>query len=117
MRAILTEDDALVRITISAMLADLGFDVMETGSGRQAIAALAKAADLLVVDLRLPDMSGFDVAEQALALHPNIRVVVASGDPAPDPTTYVWLSKPFNTARLRAALTAALGDQWAAAGI
>jgi CheY-like chemotaxis protein len=117
LRAILTEDDALVRITVAAMLSDMGFDVVETESGRQAVAALAEAADLLVVDLRLPDMSGFDVAEKALALNPDIRVIVASGDPAPDGTTHIWLSKPFNAARLRAALEAAIGDRGPATGL
>jgi CheY-like chemotaxis protein len=114
LRAIVTEDDVLVRMTVAAMLADLGFDVVEAESGRQAIAALAATADLLMVDLRLPDMSGFDVAEQALALDPGIRVIVASGEPAPDTTTHIWLEKPFNAARLRAALEAAIGDRWPA---
>ena len=112
LRAILTEDNALVRATVAELLEDMGFEVVATESGAQALKALAVPADLLIVDVRLPDISGLDVADTAREMQPDIRIIVASGEQAPEGLTHRWLPKPFNAARLRAALNDAIGDRW-----
>jgi CheY-like chemotaxis protein len=108
LRIVLSEDDALVRATMNAVLADLGHVVIETGTAGEALDAIDVGADVLITDLNLPDGNGADLADDALARHPGLAVIIASGDERPGPLPHVWLQKPFNGARLRAALEAAM---------
>ncbi len=50
------------------------------GSAQEALAALpAAAADLVLVDVSLPDMSGIDLVEQLCRLRPTLRCLMLSG--------------------------------------
>ncbi len=50
------------------------------GSAQEALAALpAAAADLVLVDVSLPDMSGIDLVEQLCSLLPTLRCLMLSG--------------------------------------
>lgn len=54
--------------------------VAEAGSGAEALDRLAQVRpDLLLLDIALPDMTGIDVARQALARQPGLRIVALSG--------------------------------------
>jgi DNA-binding response OmpR family regulator len=56
------EDDDQIRLALRLALEDEGYDVREAADGRSGLAAFAEAEpDLVLLDLRLPDMSGFDV--------------------------------------------------------
>jgi CheY-like chemotaxis protein len=81
-RLLVVEDNPLEQISVSELLGhdDIDIEVVETG--RNAISRLHEdAADCVVLDLRLPDMSGFEVLErmrddEALS---NVPVVVFTG--------------------------------------
>lgn len=69
MRAVATvlfiEDDRAIRAALRLALEDEGYDVREAGDGRSGLADLASAGvDVVLLDLRLPDMSGFDVCRE-----------------------------------------------------
>jgi len=54
--------------------------VAEVGSGQEALDRLeTDRPDLLLLDIALPDMTGIDVARQALARFPELRIVALSG--------------------------------------
>ena len=56
------EDDDQIRLALTMALEDEGYRVTEAPDGAAGLAAFAeKEADLVLLDLRLPDMSGFDV--------------------------------------------------------
>jgi DNA-binding response OmpR family regulator len=56
------EDDDGIRLALSMALEDEGYSVLEAANGADGLAAFRAAApDLVLLDLRLPDMSGFDV--------------------------------------------------------
>jgi two-component system, cell cycle sensor histidine kinase and response regulator CckA len=79
---LLVEDDAGVRAVAVRMLAPLGYTVIATENGDQALTMLTlhqRTVDLLLTDLVLPGMSGRVVAERALQLVPDLRVLFASG--------------------------------------
>jgi signal transduction histidine kinase/ActR/RegA family two-component response regulator len=81
-RILLVEDDDLVRENAAAQLTGLGYDVVAVGSGREALAALAKgdAFDLLFTDVVMPGgTNGRELAEQALKLRPGLPVLYTSG--------------------------------------
>ena len=71
------EDDDQIRLALRLALEDEGYDVREAADGRSGLAAFhAKEPDLVLLDLRLPDMSGFDVcrALRAMSIVPIIMV-------------------------------------------
>lgn len=77
---LLVEDEDEVRDVTEDMLRLLGHEVQSVSSGGAALAALsARAFDILMTDLGLPDMSGALVAEQARAMQPAMRIIIASG--------------------------------------
>jgi signal transduction histidine kinase/DNA-binding response OmpR family regulator len=105
LRAILVEDDAMVRMITADLLTELGYDVTEYATGAAALAALGEIdPDLLMTDIGLPDMDGIEVAREAVRIAPELAVIIASG--AADASThgFTFLEKPYDAARLRRAL-------------
>ena len=81
-RLLVVEDNAAERLSITELLGHDDIDIASVETGAEAIEALRKdPADCVVLDLRLPDMSGFEVLErirddETLA---NVPVVVFTG--------------------------------------
>jgi two-component system response regulator PhoP len=62
MRLLVIEDDATLRETLAAKLADGGFAVEQAADGKEGLYfALEYPIDLAIVDLGLPEMSGLDI--------------------------------------------------------
>ncbi|WP_163872789.1 HAMP domain-containing protein [Rhizobium laguerreae] len=62
---LLVEDNEAERLSVTALLGHDDIDITSVGSGSEALAALRQnSADCVVLDLSLPDMSGFEVLEQ-----------------------------------------------------
>jgi len=57
-------DDEPNRYAVSRMLETAGFRVIEAGTGRAALARLAEQPDLVVLDVNLPDLDGFEVCRR-----------------------------------------------------
>jgi signal transduction histidine kinase/CheY-like chemotaxis protein len=105
---LLVEDDALVRASTSAMLADLGYAVIEAVSGQEALKVLegGVAIDLLVTDHLMPGVTGAELARTVADRWPAIRALIISGyadvdEIAPDLPRLV---KPFRQGDLASAL-------------
>ncbi|MBD3624788.1 MAG: PAS domain S-box protein [Rhodobacteraceae bacterium] len=80
MRILVCEDDALICLDLAEMSAARGADVRMANNGRDAIGILNRdGADLLLVDLGLPDMSGLEVARRAVEINPDIAILFATG--------------------------------------
>jgi HAMP domain-containing protein/CheY-like chemotaxis protein/signal transduction histidine kinase len=63
-RLLVVEDDRAERDSVSALLESSDIEITTADTGEAAIASLrAEPADCVVLDLRLPDMSGFEVLE------------------------------------------------------
>jgi CheY-like chemotaxis protein len=66
---LLIEDDKALSHSVHALLESADVTIHEANTGAEALARMAKVAiDLIVLDLGLPDMSGFEVLEQAQKL-------------------------------------------------
>jgi DNA-binding NarL/FixJ family response regulator len=82
-RAIVVDDHAAFRASARRLLELTGYHVVaEAGDGASGL-SLARdlEPELVLLDVALPDMSGFDVAD-ALAAGPSAVVLVSSRDPA-----------------------------------
>lgn len=106
-RALLVDDEASVRASISQMLSGLGYDVVEAASAADALQCLVKEAfDILVTDHLMPGMTGTELGRRAVEARSSMRVLIVSGyadvdDIAPD---LPRLAKPFRQADLANAL-------------
>ena len=71
------DDDAAVRASLKALLEAAGFTVEAYASGREALDGLnGKQSGCLLLDLRLPDMSGLDVQQALKALAQEVKIIL-----------------------------------------
>ena len=76
---LVVEDDAGLRAYLATILEGQGYTVIAAGSGEEALEALGnRKAMLAVLDIGLPGMDGFAVAEH---LDNDVPVIVVTGDP------------------------------------
>jgi DNA-binding NtrC family response regulator len=77
---LIVEDEPDLRQLLAESLASDGFATAEAGDGREAAERLkAYAYDCMVVDLRLPDVNGLEVLDQALDRYPEMISLVMTG--------------------------------------
>ena len=79
---LLVEDDLQVRDVARGSLEDLGYRVLESSGGEEALRLFREhqgPVHLLLTDVIMPGMNGRELAERILALQPQIRVLFISG--------------------------------------
>jgi DNA-binding NtrC family response regulator len=80
LRVVLVEDDNLVREATCAMLRSMDIVVSEAADGATAMRIVQRESiDVLIVDVGLPDISGIDLAVNAVRYRPELRIIFASG--------------------------------------
>ncbi|MDP3175119.1 response regulator transcription factor [Phenylobacterium sp.] len=102
-RILLAEDDDSLRGFLARALERAGYEVLACADGDTAAAALDEVWDLLLTDIVMPGLDGIEVARQAAARHPGLRIMfitgfaavaLAAGDAAPAGAKV--LSKPIH---------------------
>ena len=74
---LLVDDDAAIRAAISDALRTAGFVVDVADSGTAALATVGKSqADVVVTDVRMPDLSGLDVLRELRSRAPDVDVIL-----------------------------------------
>ena len=78
---LLVDDDDAVRDTTAGMLRDLGFRVMQAGSGGAALEILDRGGrvDLALLDFAMPGMTGAEVAHAITARRPHLPILFVTG--------------------------------------
>ncbi len=111
MKILLIEDDQLVRDVVIEMLRSLGHSVLAVADARTGLARLADgdAIDVVLTDLKMPDVSGWEVVEVVKAQWPHLPVGIITGSPellAEQPERVeVVIRKPVRLDALGAALS------------
>ena len=78
-RVLIADDHALVRAGIRALVEKIEGVVVvgEAGTGSEALELVRELeADLMLLDITMPDGGGFDVLDQVTRKHPEIRIIV-----------------------------------------
>ena len=76
-RVLVVDDEPSMRQMLSIALRRAGFAVTAVEDGKKALAILGtEGADVMVTDLRMPEMSGIELLEQARRVDPSLPVII-----------------------------------------
>jgi signal transduction histidine kinase len=109
-RVLLVEDEETVSAIVSEMLERLGCQVRIARNGPEAIKSYRQCLheiDVVLLDLVMPEMSGKDTFVRLRAIHPSVKVIIASGHSLDGEVQSIldmgargFLQKPFRSAEL-----------------
>ncbi|MBS7538674.1 cell cycle histidine kinase CckA [Ancylobacter lacus] len=116
---LLVEDEESVRAFAARALASRGYQVLEAGSGLEALDVLAEhggTVDLVLSDVVMPEMDGPSLLKALRTSYPDIKVIFMSGYAEeafarnlPEGAAFGFLPKPFSLKQLIEAVKQALG--------
>ena len=118
---LVVEDDPDVRQLVIAVLEDAGYRILEAASGDEAYRLLLAhpdlRVDLLFTDVVMPgQLDGIDLAKEARALRPELKVLYATGfanlvrNHREDELRGLVLTKPYRPGELRRAISALIDE-------
>lgn len=113
------DDDEIVRLSCAKILKKEGYEVETFGNGYEAIERLKRVKPpLLLVDIKMPELDGFEVIKIVRSIDPDIVIVVITGyatvETAVDAMrigAYDFLPKPFTPVELKMIVSRGL-DKW-----
>lgn len=117
MRVLFVDDDAYVIEALRRQTRSSKVRAVFASSGMQALTILgSEAVDVVVSDMRMPDMDGAELLARVRDLQPQIMRIALSGDASPDlreranAVAHAWLSKPCTFDRIRETIAALRGE-------
>jgi two-component system, cell cycle response regulator CpdR len=78
-RILLAEDDDSLRGFIARALERAGYEVTACADGDEAVTHLNEPWDMLLTDIVMPGLDGIELARQAAATHPGLRIMFITG--------------------------------------
>jgi signal transduction histidine kinase/DNA-binding response OmpR family regulator len=106
-KVLVVEDVSLIRMTTMDMLEDLGVAAVEASDGPSALALLDSdpEIDMMLTDIGLPGMSGYELVAEARKRKPDLKIAVATGYSTEEKEGGLddvkMLVKPFDLKQLR----------------
>jgi two-component system cell cycle sensor histidine kinase/response regulator CckA len=78
---LVVEDDQQVRVFLRELLSNEGYRIVEASTGAEGLKVAEETGqiDLLLADMLLPELSGFDLAEQLLERRPGMKILFVTG--------------------------------------
>jgi two-component system, cell cycle sensor histidine kinase and response regulator CckA len=120
-RVVLLVDDDLQLLSLGQELLEyLGFQALVASHGDQALGIfrqLQREIDLVILDFNLPRIDGYQLLHQLQTIHPQVKVIVASGffgqmemDKFRQAGVAAMIHKPFRAQQLHEEILKVLGD-------
>lgn len=108
-RILIIDDDSAIREVLEAVLVDQGYAVRTAANGAEGQASLRQdGADLVLLDLRMPDVEGIDLLPQLRAIDPSLCIVMMTAFGSIKTAVesirlgaYDFLTKPFDLDELK----------------
>lgn len=104
---LIIDDEIIVARTLTSVLQEKGFDVRSTSFGKQGLEWLDEGFDLVLLDLKLPDIDGLDVLKAIKRKYPFVGVIVMTGYASVETAVeimkekaYSYIIKPFDVDQL-----------------
>ena len=118
-KILIVDDEKAIRWSLGEAVRNMGFDVEEAEDGSKGIQAFGDdPADLVILDLKLPDMTGIEVLKAIKDADPAVPVVmmtaygeVETAVEAIKGGAYDFLLKPFQLQKMKLSITNALEAQ------
>ena len=115
-RILVIDDEPRIRDACMLVLSDKGFDVATAPDGEQGLQMIKeKHYDIVLVDLMMPTISGFDVLSEVRSHHPDTVVIVITGYATLEHSieamkkgAFDFIPKPFTPDQLRAVVEKSL---------
>lgn len=115
-RILVIDDEPRIRDACIMVLSDSGFDVAAAPDGEQGLQMIEeKHYDIILVDLMMPTISGFDVLSEVRSHHPDTVVIVITGYATLEHSieamkkgAFDFIPKPFTPDQLRAVVDKSL---------
>ncbi|AEB10231.1 response regulator [Desulfobacca acetoxidans] len=78
-RILVADDEMSIRLLYSEELREEGYEVLTAANGREALEIVEKEPlNLIILDIKMPEMSGIEVLRQIKEKHPNLPVLLSS---------------------------------------
>jgi len=112
---LLVDDEEIIRLTSGEILEELGFDVIAAATGNEGLTMFkAKNAEisLVLIDMTLPDMSGFELYEELKKISSDSKYLLTSGyrkDMSGAGKEVQFIQKPYTISELSNKLKELLG--------
>ena len=118
-KILIVDDAGPVVVLCVNVLQALGYAVKGANRGETAVELMRREPfDLMVLDYKMPGMTGFEVFQQARTLHPSMAVVLVTGHGTPEIINEAnrmgfsaILLKPFTSDELRGTVEKVLADR------
>nr|UXE44285.1 regulatory protein AtoC [uncultured bacterium] len=115
-RVLIVEDEKTALHALSSLLHDEGYEVIQADRGEEGLGiAMREKPDLMLLDIRLPDLDGLTVLERLRAAHSDAAVVIMTADTssrnairATQLGAFDYVSKPINDDHLLVQIRRAL---------
>jgi CheY-like chemotaxis protein len=114
-RVLVIDDDSSMREVVRSLLASFGYDCQAAADGAQGLARFDEGGwDLVLTDLAMPAMNGWEVAEAIRQRSSTIPIVLITGRTDPEVESRAGerglpvVPKPFRAEMLRVAVAKAL---------
>jgi DNA-binding NtrC family response regulator len=79
-KILVIDDEAIVRVSCERVLTPEGYDVRVVSKGADALDILSRENfDLVLTDLKMPDMDGLEVLKEIKSRWPRINVIIITG--------------------------------------
>jgi CheY-like chemotaxis protein len=106
-RILIVDDEPLLREMVAKYLKKEGYRVMTASNGFDAFRQLIKERpDILLTDIMMPGMTGFELAEKVQAKFPEVKIILMTGYKLIDESCkFSILKKPFKNTDLDNALS------------